>query len=206
MSRLARLIATLKARRKLVLELGGLLAAGLLVGAAIGWGGYESIDSHEALCTSCHHGTSDPSSLSDPPHSTTYDAECHACHVIPVKELLIYTSARLPMGIPDWVHDVKNPTLGGQTCLECHLARLRGYIECERCHRDGTSDVVASEQCFVCHSGHSVVTPHELIDCRQCHVETFRGQAGRARERLRLTRGVDLGPAPAPAPAPEEAP
>ena len=194
MSRFARLGGFLKARRRILTEMAGVVAAGLLVGAMTGWVRYEAIDTHEALCNSCHHGTADPEALAEPPHSTDYNAECHACHVVPVKELLTYTASRAHMDIPNWVREMENPIFGGQTCLECHLARLRGFIECERCHRDGTKDVVSTERCDVCHSGHTVITPHEALDCRQCHVETFRGQEGRARERLLELRGVDLGP------------
>ena len=193
---LRRLFGFLAARKQILIQLVGLGAAGLLFGAATGWARYESIDTHEALCNSCHHGTADPDALAEPPHSTDYNAECHACHVVPVKELLTYTASRAHLDIPEWVHELENPTFGGQTCLECHLARLRGFIECERCHREGTTDVVSTEQCDVCHSGHTVITPHEALDCRQCHVETFRGQEGRARQRLLELRGIDLGPVP----------
>ena len=196
MSLFGRFTGFLDTRKRILIELAGLLALGLLFGAATGWVRYESINTHEALCSSCHHGAADPETLEDPPHSTDYNAECHACHVVPVKELLTYTASRAHLDIPEWVRDLENPTFGGQTCLECHLARLRGYIECERCHQDGTKDVVPTERCDVCHSGHRVITPHEALDCRQCHVETFRGQEGRARERLLELRGIDLGPPP----------
>ncbi len=169
---------------------GGVLVP-LLVGAALGaLGGelrYGAIDTSEGLCVSCHHGTAQPSSLEGAPHSEDFYASCHVCHVLPVKEYLSYGSARLVATVPGWISELHNPVVADQSCMECHLARGRGVIDCERCHPDGGEEVDLTERCEVCHEDRPIMPLFVGVHCRDCHVEAFLGQAER-REGARSDR------------------
>lgn len=151
-----------------------MVLAGSLVGAVAGRVRYTRLDDHRPLCATCHHGTMDLVAFErPPPHSIDFDAECHACHVLPVKQYLGFVASRVGLDAPDFVGAMQNPTIGGQTCMECHLGRLRGSLGCERCHVDGTTEVRLDVRCEVCHDTRIPLHPHTERKCRDCHGDVF---------------------------------
>ena len=152
---------------------------GLTLGGVAGEVRFEQIDTRDPLCVSCHHGTSDPSALEQPPHSETFAASCHVCHVLPIKEYLSYTALRVGAEVPAWVEGIENPVIADQSCLECHLAHGRGTTDCARCHTDGSKDIDITERCQVCHHDQGMSQAFEGVHCRNCHVEAFHDQSDR---------------------------
>jgi hypothetical protein len=169
----------------------GVFAFGLLAGGIGGNARFERLDDHRPLCASCHHSTVDLSKLSaEPPHSTDFDAPCHGCHVLPVKEYLQRTFATVGVR-PAFVDGVENPTFGGQTCLECHLARGRGALACEQCHAEGSVEVRLDERCEACHADRIPLYPHSKPACRDCHPEVYLDPHGRAEQLMADKLGGD---------------
>ena len=154
---------------------------GLVLGGVAGGARFEQIDTREALCVSCHHGTSDADALDTPPHSETFSASCHVCHVLPIREYLSYTAIRVGAGVPSWVEAIDNPVVAQQSCLECHLTHGRGTTDCVRCHADGSKDIDITERCQACHHDQVMERPFEGFDCRNCHVEAFHDREDRVR-------------------------
>ncbi len=148
--------------------------AGLLVGGLAGRLRFTQLDDHRPLCLGCHHATTKVTEfqVEFAPHSTDFDAACHACHVLPFKEYLQYSFVSWGFSTPNWVSEMENPVIDGETCKECHLARGRGLLPCGRCHPDLESEVRPDERCDVCH-GFKPLHPHDNQVCRDCHVETF---------------------------------
>ena len=160
------------------------VATGLVVGGLAGSALFEQIDDHRPVCASCHHGTISLDQVDEtPPHSTDFDAGCHGCHVLPVQQYLERGFATTGLGIPAWVEGVDNPVIGGQTCLECHLARGRGIIACEQCHVEGTLEVRLDQECEACHEERIPLHPHTDQACLDCHPEVYLDPHGRS-ERL----------------------
>jgi hypothetical protein len=157
----------------------GVFALGLLGGGIGGSVRYKQVDDPRVLCASCHHGAVDLEKLDvKPPHSTDFNANCHGCHVLPVKQYLQYTFSRVGLH-PAFVDTMSNPIIGGQTCLECHLARGRGVIACEQCHTQGTLQVRLDERCPACHTDKTPLYPHSKPACRDCHAEVYLDAHGR---------------------------
>ena len=161
---------------------GMLIAIPFIVGALLGGLGgalrFDNVQQDRQLCVSCHHEAANGTEGAmdrEPVHSSELEGECHTCHVLPVREYLSYGASRLHVSAPEWVQDMRNPTIGGQTCMECHLARGRGVIDCERCHTDGTRNADLTLDCNACHRGHDPLPPHDSVSCRDCHVEAFVG-------------------------------
>jgi hypothetical protein len=154
---------------------------GLMIGGSAGALRFARIDSHDSLCVSCHHGTSDPAALDDPPHSTSFAASCHVCHVLPVKEYLSFAAVRLGGDVPAWIEGLDNPVIAEQSCLECHLSHGRGSTDCAHCHIDGSKDIDITERCEACHHDQGMTAAFEGLHCRNCHVEAFHDQRARAR-------------------------
>jgi hypothetical protein len=168
------------------------LLAGGLVGGVLGNARYTTLEDDRPLCGSCHHGVADLSALeSTPPHSTDFDAGCHGCHVLPARQYLEHALGVVGVAAPDWVHDVENPVLGGQTCLECHLARGRGVVACEQCHAEGTLEVRFEERCEACHADRLPAGAHAGPACRDCHVEVYLDREGRVEHLMRQKLGGD---------------
>lgn len=153
--------------------------AGLLLGGVAGGVRFETVDTRDALCVSCHHGTSDAANLETPPHSDTFASSCHVCHVLPVREYLTYSAIRVGAPVPGWVAEIENPVVAEQSCLECHLAHGRGTTACVRCHSDGSTEVDITERCEACHHDRGMERPFEGMNCRNCHVEAFHDRDAR---------------------------
>jgi hypothetical protein len=153
----------------------GVAALGLLFGAGMGRWRFESSYAHDdATCASCHHAApAEMLDARDSPHGRPADAKCHTCHVLPVREYLVSSLLAWGATPPDWVEEIDDPTIDGQSCMECHLARGRGSLACERCHVDGSRDVDLASRCDVCHTAHPALDPHDDQDCRDCHVEAM---------------------------------
>ena len=152
-------------------------AAAVVIGAAAGGVSarihFERVDDHRALCASCHHGQVAGQVLGEAPHSVAFDAECHTCHVLPVREYVVFMAASFGTETPEWASGLEDPVIGGQTCLECHLARGRGAVDCGTCHPAGTRVVDLSSNCEGCHAELTPRHPHRDQYCRDCHVETY---------------------------------
>lgn len=183
----------------------GLLRTGCLIPLVVGFGvgivggslHYETAVDHQALCVSCHHGTTDAGEPEDAPHSETFYASCHVCHVLPLRELLAFASQQVSETTPTWIEGLDNPVFAEQTCMECHLSRGRGVIDCERCHQDGGTEIELTERCDVCHDDRSVMPQFEGVHCRDCHVEAFQDQQVRlelAKSRKRSQRATATEP------------
>lgn len=172
------------------------LLAGLIAGGVAGGVRFERVQPGEDLCLSCHHGTADPDALVEPPHSSTFQASCHLCHVLPVKEYLTYTAATVGAAPPAWVEGMANPVIADQSCLECHLSHGRGTTDCVRCHADGRSDIDITARCAACHHDRMMVSPFEGMHCRNCHVEAFQDHDERVGEAMQVRLGLaDTGAA-----------
>lgn len=146
------------------------LLLALAAGSALGRRSYEQISDPRPVCGTCHH---DQTRLEGQeraaPHDTRFAANCHSCHVLPVREYTVALSHRFGLSTslegPDW----ENPIIGGQTCLGCHVGRGRGAIACEHCHTDGQLDIRLNDRCEACHPERPS-HPHAGQVCRDCHV------------------------------------
>ena len=169
---------------------------GLFLGGFAGGARFEQIDTREALCVSCHLGTSDAEALDTPPHSETFSASCHVCHVLPIKEYLSYTTLRGGADVPSWMESMENPVVAEQSCLECHLTHGRGSTDCVRCHADGSHDIDITERCEACHHDRMMERPFEGLHCRNCHVEAFHDRSVRVHTAMhdRVHRGPPSQP------------
>ncbi len=161
------------------------LAGACCFGAAFAIGGlhgnrkFHRLVDDPSVCVSCHHDQPDPSHLlqSETNHSFDFRAPCHVCHVLPTDSFLEFVSEGvLRRPAPAWVEDLGRPVIADQTCMECHLARGRGHIECERCHIDGDAPVHISRNCTLCHQTREPHGAHLKMDCRHCHVATHLDQ------------------------------
>jgi hypothetical protein len=121
-----------------------------------------------------------------------FGASCHICHVIPLREYVGFwlgSTAREP----GW----ENPTVGGQTCLECHLLRSRGTLPCEGCHSEVLAGVRLTDKCQTCHVDRELVKPHRgHAVCRDCHVETYLDPQERAQGIMAAKLAGELPPLP----------
>jgi len=173
---------------------------GLAAGGLAGGVQFERIGSGEDMCLSCHHAATAADELDDPPHSSTYAASCHLCHVLPVREYLSYTAGVFTGTSPGWVEGLTNPVIAEQSCMECHLSTGRGDTDCAACHADGTTNVDVTERCEACHHDRGMVAPFEGMHCRNCHVEAFEDREARvaAIMRARLEGGHNAQAEPNP--------
>jgi hypothetical protein len=158
-----------------------LVSLAFVAGGAVGEKRYEGLVHPEALCGTCHHAAG-PSRVETAPHSLDFKASCHLCHALPVKQYLTYVAARVGTDVPDAVRRMKNPVIDDQSCLECHLSHGRGDIPCEKCHREGTSEVDTGIECAACHIGHTPIPPHDTSACRDCHPDATWGPIGQTTE------------------------
>jgi hypothetical protein len=161
--------------RRSVLVTLGIALLGLVLGLGVGHRRFVEMQSaQEPTCVSCHHAApADEFDIAKSPHASPADVKCHACHVIPLKEYLVMSTAVWGLSAPDWVATLEDPTIDQQSCMECHLGNSRGGIACERCHEDGQRAVDLTSRCEVCHVDHPAIAPHEDQACRDCHVEAM---------------------------------
>jgi hypothetical protein len=148
---------------------------GVVLGTALGHRRLVAMQAAQPpVCVSCHHAAPpEDLDLAKSPHGDPAAANCHACHVLPLKEYILTSAEAWGVRPPRWVDTLDDPTIAQQSCMECHLGHSRGGLPCERCHEDGQREVDLTARCEVCHVDHPAIAPHQNEACRDCHVEAL---------------------------------
>lgn len=157
------------------------IVVGLVLGMAAGRRSYGALADPRPTCGTCHHTLSqaDPDDAgAEAPHRTELGVGCHRCHVVPLAEYTVALAAEVGVDARTWVEGWEDPTVGGQTCLGCHVGRGRGALDCDRCHRDGELRPDLTQGCPACHA-EQPMHPHAEQPCRVCHVESTLGHRAR---------------------------